>query len=161
MRLRLEQARLVRAPCEPVFEAVLDQESLPAFTRGHGLVPAVAYVEIVGSDRLEVGVVRKVRFTRFGGYDEVITLLDRGPDWRLGYRVVGGFSFPLSPFARGGEGEYAVDSVPEGCRLTWTASVDLRSPLAWPPGWLFRGLFVHRAMRGYLDGVAAAVERAG
>ncbi len=158
--LMLEQSVNVHATVGAVFEAIVDQTKLPGFTRWHGVIPKVARVDVSPSGYLHVGSHRRMIFAKFGGYSEVIELLERSGAWcRMDYRVTGGFPFPVSPFASGGCGRYEVTAASFGCVATWSAWVDLRSDVAIPFAHAFKTLFVHRAMHGYLKAVAQFCER--
>ncbi len=142
---------------DSVFEAILDQTSLPKFTKWHGVIPPVKKVDVHPNAPLRVGSRRHLHFAIGGGYTEVIEALEQGPNaCSMQYRVIGGFPPPISWFARGAIGRYEVERSPDGCIAMWTAWVELRSALVIPFARAFGTLFVHSAMRGYLLAVTKA-----
>ncbi|HXV14242.1 MAG TPA: SRPBCC family protein [Candidatus Krumholzibacteria bacterium] len=147
------------APPEDLFRhAVTDLETLPRGVRRCGPLPGVARAEILEGDALRTGVVRRVHLTDGSVLNEGI--VEIAAPSSMSYRQLTPYRFPLSLLAKSARGRYTFTPTGSGTRMTWEATIQLTSPLAYPLMACVRGLFLRRMMTGFLECVRDDVVRA-
>lgn len=139
---------------EKLFQiAVLNPDFLIHAVKDIGPLPAVSRVELIGGNKIRVGIIRRVHLSNGGFLNEEITALEEGPVWVLRYRQLTGFPFPLSLFSRSAQGEYRCESISGKSKFTWEATHTLTTPAVLPLVYFLRLLFVHPMMKNFIKAI--------
>ena len=133
----------IKAPPEKIFDILADHANYKQFPG----VTASRLLQPGKRDKNGIGAVRQIEVGR-ARFVELITRYKRPT--RLDYRIVK--SFP--PVKHEG-GSITLETVPEGTRVTWTSSIELKLPLV---GRVLTPLLTAQLSKGFLR-TLQAVER--
>lgn len=133
----------MNAPPPCVFDAARSLDAV-AIIRDHGPLPGVARVEGDTAPWSAPGQQRTI--TSQDGTVLRETLIRYEPPRAYAYRI-GNIEGALARLAAGGESEWRVAPVADGCELFWTYTLTPKSALAAPALWIF----LRALWPGYMD----------
>lgn len=160
MDLYFCQTRFILEETAKAFtRAVLTPNFLAKSVKAHGPIPGVTRVELVGGEKIAIGVVRKVFLTNGGELNEQVTALEQaGTSYRMAYEQLTAFPFPFSLISKAARGEYLAEPRSNGTLFTWKAWHTLTSPIVIPAALATRVLYAHPMMQEYLKTIEETAE---
>lgn len=149
--IREENSAIVRAPIEVVYDGAFADVQQLLRANPPSPLPHATRIELVGSDTLATGAIRRVHLKSGHVTDE---RMECNRPHHIGYEIENGWGFPIDPFVARTYGSHELEALDGGAtRVTWRGYVVPRSTWALPVVEVMRAVILGPMQRRFLKSI--------